>query len=759
MANEQPTFPVLPPSLSAGDHGMRDYYAAQDVQRPSANTVPEITPYLGLRARLSQIWINRWTVMIFLILVRVLIAIAGLHNDLGSAKNEALSACNAVETAGSVMASMPHYMSKGVNEMAATGVEKAVNGLMSMLLLTITGVEELVAFWINMMTQTYLCLITLVVSGALHAAIALIEDVNGFLNSSLNGIVQGIGHGVEDAQNDLNKFLSGLNSIPAAFGAHTKKPSVDFNDTITAIENVHINANFTDALSKLNASIPTFSQVNNLTQTAIRFPFEEVKGLVNGSLTKFSFNRSLLPVPQKEQLTFCSDNNDISNFFQHLADIANDARKAFLAVLIILGILACIPMAWKEIRRWRTMQQRAQLVGDKSYDPLDVIYIASRPYTASAGIKAAKVFRGRKRQLLARWTIAYMTSPPALVVLALGITGLLACLCQFLLLKAVEKEVPALAGDIGNFTGKIVNTINNASENWAVGTNKAISGVNNDINTNILGWVNTTTGALNNTLNTFVRETTTVLNDTFGGTVLQDPVNDLFNCLIGLKVAGIEKGLTWVSDNAHVNFPELNANTFSLDHIASEASDGKTNAFMADPSGDATAKVTAAIAVVAAHIEDAIKQEALISLGLILFWVLVFLIGLIRAIWLSARHDKVRGEGGPSYAGDIPLENQQRAAIPDDAAPAYEPPKTTREVPHFSNPFASNRRAQQPGTQRSVGASEGSNDEDPFGDEQKVGFAGDRGPVGDALRAPDRVQGRRSEYAVWGAVDEKSGFE
>ena len=753
MANQPSTFPVPPPSLSAGDHGMRDYYPAQDVHRPAAHSVPEITPYLGLRARLSQIWINRWTVLILLILVRVLIAISGLHNDLGSAKKEALSACNAVEDAGSTMASMPHFMSKGVNEMTATGVEKAVNGLMSMLLLTITGVEELVVFWINMMTQTYLCLITLVVSGAFHAAIALVEDVTGFLNNSLGEITRDIGTGVQDAQNAMNKFLSGLNSIPAAFGAHTNKPTVDFNDTITKIDNIHIGANFTQGLQKLNGSIPTFAQVNNLTNTAIRFPFEEVKGLVNGSLHKFSFNRSLLPVPQKEQLTFCSDNNDISDFFQHLANLANDARKAFLAVLLILAILACIPMAWKEIRRWTVMQQRAQLVGDKSYDPLDVIYIASRPYTASAGIKAATPFRGRKRQLLTRWTIAYATSTPALVVLSLGITGLLACFCQFLLLKAIEKEVPTLASDIGNFTGKIVNTVNNASESWAVSTNKAISGVNDDINNDVFGWVNTTTGALNNTLNVFVRETTGVLNDTFGGTVLQDPVNELFNCLIGLKVAGIEKGLTWVHDHAHVDFPTMNPNTFSLDHVASVASDGKSNAFLSDPSGDATSKVTTAIGVVAAHIADAIRTEALISTALVCFWLLVVLMGLARAIWLSAKHSKVRGEGGPSFAGDIPLDNRQpetttevtRAGIPDDAAPAYEPPRTT--MPRFGGTFSNGTSHGPGGTQRS-GNSNSSSDDDVF-DDQKLGFAGDRGPVGQALRAPDRVQGRRSEYAQY----------
>lgn len=168
MAFEHPrTMPMVPPSHSAGDDGMHNYYAAQDTSHQIPNTRPgEITPYLGLRARLSQIWINRWTILLFLILVRLLFAVADLHGGLDSARSEALSACTDVESVGSSLASMPHYMSKGVNELAASGVEKAVRGLQTMLFMTITGVEELVVFWINMLTSTYLCLITLAVSGS-----------------------------------------------------------------------------------------------------------------------------------------------------------------------------------------------------------------------------------------------------------------------------------------------------------------------------------------------------------------------------------------------------------------------------------------------------------------------------------------------------------------------------------------------------------------------------------------------------------------
>ena len=741
MASQQ-TFPAVPPSLSAGDHGMRDYYAAQDTPRPAPHSAPEITPYLGLRARLSQIWINRWTVLLFLILARVLIAIVGLHHDLDSAKTQALSACNCVESMGSAMASMPHYMSKGVNELTAAGIEKAVSGLMNMLFLTITGVEELVVFYINMMTSTYLCLITLVVGGSLHAALRVAEEATDFLNKTLGDIGKDIHKGIDGFQKDLNKFTGALNSIPEAFGGHGVIPKLNIDGSLDALDHVQLPGDIDQGLQKLNSSIPDFAEVQNFTNNAIRLPFEEVKKLINESLPRFKFNRSLFPVPQKEQLTFCSDSNGITDVFDHLNSIATVARRAFIGVLVVLAILVCIPMAYREIRRYRTMQKRAKLVGEKSYDPMDVIYIASRPYTAAAGIKAATPFKSSRRQILARWVTAYGTSTPAMLLLSLGVTGLLACLCQYILLKAVEKEVPGLADEIGDFAGKVVSTLNNASEAWAVGTNKAISATNNDINHNIFGWVNTTTGAMNNTLNVFVDTVTKTLNTTFGGTILQDPVNELFNCLIGLKVASIEKGLTWVSDHAHVDFPLLQNDTFSLGAATSLADDnggsGKAADFLSDPGKGATDEISKAVEAVGRHIADGIRTEALISTTIVLLYLLVVLMGVGRAIFLASRPTKLRGEGGASHAGDIPLEDvDQRPAtqrdIPTEAAPAYEPPSQP-QVPR--RPFAAFTAP------RAAPVPEDDEDEMQWED-QKLGFAGERDHP-----SVNKVAGaRRSEYA------------
>ncbi|APA16351.1 hypothetical protein SS1G_14299 [Sclerotinia sclerotiorum 1980 UF-70] len=627
------------------DHEMHHYGA-----HPNTNAAPAddyYTPYLGLRARLSQTWINRWTILLLLIIVRLLISLSTINGDIASAKTEALSACTSVENVGSAMASMPHYLSQGVNSMAAAGITKAVNGMMEMLYLTLTGVEEIVLFVIHMMTSTYMCLITLAITGSLQVAIQMIEDVGAFMNKSIDTITGDMSSGLKSFEDDLNGFLSKIN-IGGIFGSSTSPPKIDLSSEINKLNSIQIDPSTMDAdLAKLNASLPTFDQVQNFTDSIIKLPFEEVKKLVNESKIGYKFDDSVFPVPQKKSLTFCSDNTAIQDFFIGLVKTLNIAKKIMLIVLIIAAILACVPMAYREIWGWRSMQRRAALLKAHNYtNELDILYQAHRPYTSQFGLKLSRRFKGQKNQILARWFIAYATSIPALFVLALGMAGLFTCLCQFIILRTIEKEIPALAAEVGDFAEHVVQALNNASEAWALGANSVINNTNTDINENVFGWVNTTTGAINETLNVFTDEMTKALNVTFGGTILYKPIMGVFECLVGLKVAGIEKGLTWVSDHAHVEFPEFQPDVFSLGAAASLTNSTADDNFLANPATSTTDEITDAVVKVGKKLEAVIKQEALISASLVIVYFVIVFIGFVRVVIGMCGRDKSRAEGG-----------------------------------------------------------------------------------------------------------------
>lgn len=565
------------------------------------------------------------------------------------------------------MASMPHFMAQGVNEMTASGVEKAVSGLMTMLDLSVTGVEEIVLFVIHMMTSTYLCLITLAVSGSLHAAVEIGNEIAKSLNQTIDEVTDDMGDAVKSVTDGIKSVTDKINfSFP-----DDALPSINLDDEINKLKALEIPPQLQQGLQDLNKSIPTFEQVQNFTDNLIRVPFEEVKKLIAG-MDKFEFDRQILPVPQKETLNFCSEGNSINEFFDDLIQMAASARKIALAVLIVLAILVCIPMAYVEIRRYRKMQERAALFGN-AHDAMDVVYLASRPHSSTWGLWLGRRFGSQRRQNIVRWFFAYSTSVPMLLLLSLGLAGLFSCFCQWLILRGIQKKVPELTNQVADFAGKVVTALNNASMSWSGGVNGAVGSLDSKINDDILGWVNTTTSAVNETLNGFVDQMTETLDKTFGGTVLNDPIKEVLNCLIGLKIASFQKGLTWVQDHAHVQFPGVSNDTFSLGALAQLSNSSSAAELLANPSGKAKDEVSEAIDHVVQSLYSGIRNEALIALGLILLWVIIMTGGLIYTCTHYTRRDP---EMGTADVVDPAIDNTPKTQVypHNDALPPYEYP-------------------------------------------------------------------------------------
>lgn len=719
-------FPLLPP------------YGAQN--STDGRIVPshpdDLTPYLGLRARLSQVWINKWTILLLLILVRVLIAVAGVRGDMDGAQREALSACTSVESMGSAMASMPHYLSRGVNEMTASGIEKSVQGLKSMLLLTIKAIEEIIIFILKVMYQTYACLITLAITGTVKVGTSILKDIGSTVNSTLKSVSADINKSIDKFDSALDKFADVVNKVGSALGVD--KPSLNLDSPLKELDEWHIPSSFNKTLDNISDLMPSFDEVENATESAIRLPFDLVIREINSSLGTYTFDRSGMPVPAKQQLTFCDDSDGIDKFFNGVSDVSLLARKIFIIVLILAAVLACIPMAWREIMKWNQMKERAQLVRKEAHDPMDVVYIVSRPYTATVGIKAASHFSNSRRQILVRWAIAYATSIPALFVLAIALAALFSCLCQYILLRAVAKTVPELSTEVGAFADKVVGSLTNASAEWAADANKHISTLDSDLNKSVFGWVNTSTHAINDTINSFVDKTNEVLNHTFGGTILAEPVHELYYCLIGLKVDSIQAGLTWVSDHAHIDFPLLPKDAFSRGAKDSVSGDADpSSSFLADAGDKTSNKITEVVTKVIDKLMAALRIEAIIATCILLLWVFIALIGITRALVAWWGRDRNRGEGG-GHAMD-PMPNYP-APAPDSTGFTDVP--LTALPKEMSNPV---QPAPQYDHARARPASAQSN---PFTNE-KVGFAGQR-TFDSALQVKTAPDLRQSNYVEYG---------
>lgn len=683
-ANQQQPFPAVPPSQSAGDHEMQGYYPGQEAPRPAINQTPYLTPYLGFRARLTQTPINRWTILLALVLIRLMFAIKGTDSSLTSARREALSACTQVESIGSSMASMPHYMAQGVNEMTASGVEKAVSGLMAMLDMSVSSVEEIVIFVIHMMTSTYLCLITLAVKGSVGAAIEVGTEIAKGLNATIDEVTNSMGDAAKTVTDGFNSIIDKVQGLPFVPGFEA--PTIDLSDEINKLKALEVPPEMQEGLQKLNNTMQSinFEDVQNFTDNIIRVPFEEVKKLIQ-AMESWEFDRQVLPVPQKEQLNFCSEGNDINNFFDDLAGMTAQAKKIGLGVLIVLLFLVIIPMAWTEYRRYKKMEERSQLFG-RGHDAMDVVYLASRPHSSSWGLWIGQRFGSTSRQTAARWAFAYATSLPMLFILSLGIAGLFSCFCQYLLLKGVERKIPELTEQVAGFAEKVVTSLNNASMSWSGGVNGALDKLDTEINDEIFGWVNTTTNAVNGTLNTFVEKMSTTLEDIFGDTPLHEPIKEVLNCLIGLKIASFQKGLTWVQEHAHVNFPGVKNDTFSLGALAKMSDSSSAAELLADPNGKAKDEVTEAVSHVVENLVEGIRFEAVLSTAIIFLWLAFVIGGIIFASYHLVRNGNSYSETSPYIINPTSVDNAEKGQeYPDTAAPPYEYP-VNKAAPYTLNP-------------------------------------------------------------------------
>lgn len=618
--------PDLPPSLNAVS--FNDFNEQENTRK---TTAPKTTPYLNLPSRLSQVWINRWTILLLLVLLRVVLLIGQLHNNVSDAKTKALSACSKVEDIGSAMASMPHYLSVGVNDLAANGFEKAVSGMTKGLDLILRGVEGIIVFYINFLTATYVCLITALIHGSLEIAASVTEEAAKAFKkvaSEVTGDLKEIAGGLDQA---INKMTDGIEKT--VFGSIVPHiPKVDFSKPLGKLKDVDIDPKaFAKDIRKLNEDLPDFDQVQELTKTAISIPFDMARKSLNDSYNGFKFDRTVFPVAQKQQLTFCSDNKALNEFFEHIFELLYKARTSFIALLSVLAVAVMAPMAWLEIKSWKRQQKHAKMITRAQLDPIDVIYVSSRPISATWGLKISSWFTGR-RQVLARWCVAYATSPPAIFVLSLALAGLFSCLCQSVILMAVEKKTPALARQVGDFAGNVVTSLEKVSENWATDANEVVMDFNDKINKDVLEYIKNATDSVNNTLNVFLGTMGTGLETVFNDTVLLGPVKSLVRCVIGIEIESVQKGLTWVHDHARVDFPLFDNNTFSLGAKSSITGDSDLNTFLSSPATVTTDEVTDAVKHVTKWLHESLVQEVLISTGVLLIYLVVVLLGITRTL-------------------------------------------------------------------------------------------------------------------------------
>ncbi|AJT01876.1 AAR_G0044550.mRNA.1.CDS.1 [Saccharomyces cerevisiae] len=567
--------------------------------------------YLQLGDRLSQIWLNKYTLVLLLAMLKLLFFSKSIQHAIEVSETYILSNCYSIDSLYSKMTdNTPHYLGIMGNYLIEKGMEETVKATLETLSLIVYASEGLVNFAIDLYLGTYACLIVSAVDGTVDVATNTTEKLISLVNDTVSSVANELDTGLNDISKIINKVIKAASKVENFFTGDDDDSNMTssikrVNLTISALHNLYIPSSINDKLEELSAKTPDFAQVKNTTKNLISVPFNEVRKNIKAvNASNIIGDTSVLyvpPVSLDNSTGICSSNqSEILAFYSILGQVLKIATVVCITVLICFAVGAMAPVAWNEIKLWRHlcgMRDHYMLSRQDSYtsfssenthelkDPFrdppiqngqyDVIASYQQCFqtwnTRIAGWMTNLVTFGKspenidpKTKQKIEWVVAYMTSERALCVLGIGLLGILVCICQFVMIALLKHKIShSLTSNDGDGVQNLLKSstavdIENQMSLWSVQTNKYINTTETNINQEVFGWINTTTLSVNNTVATMISDIDTTLADVFNGTLLYNPMKTVVGCAIENKLYTIEKAMTWIHDKAQLHIPRIN---------------------------------------------------------------------------------------------------------------------------------------------------------------------------------------------------------
>lgn len=660
------------------------------------------TNYLQLKDRLTQVWVNKYTLILVLAIFKLFFFAKSISREFDSLKQYIINNCHSIDLLYDKIAhNTPHYVCKMGNFMTEKTMEEAVKATLEILSLIVLASESLLTFVIDLYLGTYACLIVSAVDGTVDIATNTTEKLLGAVNSTISSVANELDDGLEDISEFINKILSAASKVEDFFTDNDDEDPTTSNDihkvnlTIDSLRNLYIPSSINDKLEKLAANTPNFDTVKNETKTLIAEPFQYVRGKIAAvNSTDIMGNATeMLYVPPLERVAengtgICSSNKPaINEFFHGLNKSIREITKIFIILLIIAALLAIIWECWQECRQWYLMKQ----LRDNYEENFDFWYNNSvqdkyeesssssfekhggRRYKNGAGFKEEKfdilstyqqtfhrwqtLFASGLTRILVRnshsnskvqkiqWFVAYITSERVLFLLGIGLLGIVISCLQLIILSVLKKEVhniKVLKDDISNT--QMMHTFKQDMQLWSLETNNYINQTENNINTEIFGWIETTTTSINDTVNTMVTGIDDTLADIFNGTLLYHPMQSVVKCVIEDKLYAVEKAMTWIHKKAHVSIPRINDT--QILQLATDVNDGNNTTSednnskntMHDIMSNMYQELHMILLEIVRKYHDSIIAELLISVCIVSLWVLQIPVGLLILTVKCALH-------------------------------------------------------------------------------------------------------------------------
>lgn len=539
-------------------------------------------PYLNFREKITQLFLNPYSVVLFLLIIKLLFFLNSLINSLNDAQKQTHLLYNTVQTYGNNIVSFPHYMAKVSNIMISKAVNSTNQGLVKTLNLMMTASQNLIFFIIEISVGTYACLLTAAIDNTAIAALNATESLISIANETLISFATDLNVGLADLSDAINEVVDTAEDTADAIkhmfggGSKTSSNTIDekmshVNLTIKNMENWEISPSINDKIESLKDKIPDFTDVTEFTKDIIDKPFNELKNQVNKYLND-TFEADAMYVPKLTKLDFSQGTEEINELFDHIRYVAKTSTHVIMGLISFTIFGFIIYELYVEYKDWNRVQTAAKHLN-----------LANESYIKSASknkynIEVIKSIQNRRADFIGkivttkilnienpviinniRWIVNYSASPFLFSFLLLGLLGIVSVIFQFIILALISKIDVATTGEnLFIYTKTNIHQAFNTSVNsWSNETNNYLLDYQNHVNDNLFAWVDTAAMSINDTVTQFDKKMNSALDSIFKGTPLYKPIEQIVGCVIESKLKKIEQAMTWLSENAYLEMPEL----------------------------------------------------------------------------------------------------------------------------------------------------------------------------------------------------------
>ncbi|PVH21639.1 hypothetical protein CXQ85_000622 [Candidozyma haemuli] len=508
--------------------------------------------YLNFSEQLSQIWLDKYVIVLVLLIVKVYLFKNALIAGITNCQLQADQACQSMDELSRQAGSLPHAISQMTNYVIQQCINNLKGQLQMVLRLALAILKALIGFVIEVYLGTFTCLCTAFVKGTIEILTDAVRTVTEGVEQVVNEFLKGFNSALDGLSTVVNGFVTTLKGIKSFFtDADTSDLSSaveTVNLTASTIKNITIPTSFIDDLSDLSNKIPDYEEVlSNLTAVVTR-PIDILRKEVD-ALTSNNATLDFAEIDAYQRSTTSSTCDKLDNeFISMKSSVASTCSWIILGLglSILFVIMALVFLAHRSHRR--RVRYIEELTLENSPDRIGNVLEIQRN-------RFGMILMNLDINYRVKWLLNYLSSPSAVNCLLLGLAGLLIVGLQYWLLLITSNRLNAMFDH--ESTPVHNGTMQRNVDAYISETQFALDNSSESLNDALFGSIARTSESLYDNLIDAERSINDTINSVFGGTPFASPLHTIVYCTIGRKLEKVEDGLQWVNRNLKIEYPTL----------------------------------------------------------------------------------------------------------------------------------------------------------------------------------------------------------